>query len=61
MLPVQEDNEDPEAKEKKESARSRHRAWRKVLLDGLDLLFELSQAAATADPANAELAHDCQV
>ena len=37
---------DPRVKEKRELARSRTRAWRKVLLDGLDLQSELTAAAA---------------
>ena len=44
---AQEDT-DPEMKEKREQARSRSRAWRKVLLDGLDLQTELTAAAAQA-------------
>ena len=39
---------DPEMKEKREQARNRSRAWRKVLLDGLDLQTELTAAAALA-------------
>ena len=38
----------PEMKEKREQARSRSRAWRKVLLDGLDLQIELTVTAAQA-------------
>ena len=46
-LEMQEDA-DPEMKEKREQARSRSRAWRKVLLDGLDLQIELTVTAAQA-------------
>ena len=48
-------------KDKREGARGRHRAWRKVLLDGLDLLLELIQTAAGAQLEDTELAQDCQV
>lgn len=61
LLPVQDDAEDPELKEKREVARARHRAWRKVLLDGLDLFSELTQAAANASPGDIELEQDRQV
>lgn len=61
MCVRQEEEEDPEVKERKENARGRHRAWRKILLDGLDLLFELTQAAASANPADTELSQGCQV
>ena len=57
----QEETEDPEVKEKREGARGRHRAWRKVLLDGLDLLLELTQTAAGARLEDTELAQDCHV
>lgn len=40
-----EEEADPAVKEKREQARSRSRAWRKVLLDGLDLQSELTAAA----------------
>ena len=47
-VPDQDMQEDanPEMKEKREQARNRSRAWRKVLLDGLDLQTELTAAAA---------------
>ena len=62
----QEDEVSHEVREKKEQARSRSRAWRKVLLDGLDLLAELTAAAAAAafaagDSDRLDLALDCQV
>ncbi|KAL0028145.1 hypothetical protein WJX77_009970 [Trebouxia sp. C0004] len=58
----QEEEVSHEVKEKKEQARSRSRAWRKVLLDGLDLLAELTAAAAAADDSeHSDLAQDCQV
>ena len=44
----QEEEVSHEVREKKEQARSRSRAWRKVFLDGLDLLAELTAAAAAA-------------
>lgn len=47
---------DPEAKEKREQARNRTRAWRKVLLDGLDLQAELTAAAAAAGQPDSDLA-----
>ena len=46
----------PETKEKKEQARNRTRAWRKVLLDGLDLQAELTAAAASAGQADSDVA-----
>lgn len=52
---AQEDT-DPEMKEKREQARSRSRAWRKVLLDGLDLQTELTAAAAQALHSDSSLA-----
>ena len=61
LLPVQDDAEDAEVKEKREGARARHRAWRKVLLDGLDLVSELTRAASNASPGDEELEQDCQV
>ena len=51
-----EEDEDAEAKEKREQARNRTRAWRKVLLDGLDLQAELTAAAATAGHPDSDLA-----
>ena len=61
----QEEEVSHELKEKKEQARSRSRAWRKVLLDSLDLLAELTAAAAAAaaidDSDHLDLAQDCQV
>jgi len=51
----------PEVKEKQEHARARVRAWRKVLLDGLDLLAELTAAAAADDPEDLECAQESQV
>lgn len=45
-----------EVKEKREQARSRSRAWRKVLLDGLDLQAELTAAAAAAGQPDSDLA-----
>ena len=50
---VQEEEVSHEVREKKEQARSRSRAWRKVFLDGLDLLAELTAAAAAAAAATA--------
>ena len=44
----QEEEVSHEVREKKEQARGRSRAWRKVFLDGLDLLAELTAAAAAA-------------
>lgn len=61
----QEDEVSHAVREKKEQARSRTRAWRKVLLDGLDLLVELTAAAAAAaavdDSDHSDLVQDCQV
>lgn len=51
-----EEIQDSEAKEKREQARSRTRAWRKVLLDGLDLQAELTAAAAAAGLPDCDLA-----
>jgi len=62
----QEEEVSHEAREKKEQARSRSRAWRKIFLDGLDLLAELTAAAAAAaaiadDSDSLDLALECQV
>ena len=61
---TEEEGVSPEVKEQKEQARNRVRAWRKVLLDGLDLLVELTAAAASADESDAseefDLAQECQ-
>jgi len=62
----QEEEMSHEVKEKKEQARSRSRAWRKVFQDGLDLLAELTAVAAAAaaaagDSDSLDLALDCQV
>ena len=57
----QEEDVSPEVKEKREHARTRSRAWKKVLLDGLDLQAELTAAAAAADPDDPRLAQKCKV
>lgn len=57
----QEEEVSPEVKEKREHARTRSRAWKKVLLDGLDLQAELTAAAAAADPDDPRLAQKCKV
>lgn len=57
----QEEDVSPEVKEKGEHARTRSRAWKKVLLDGLDLQAELTAAAAAADPDDPRLAQKCKV
>lgn len=49
-----EEDVNPEMKEKKEHARTRTRAWRKILLDGLDLQAELTAGAATAGQPDSE-------
>ena len=57
-VPDQDMQEDanPDMKEKREQARNRSRAWRKVLLDGLDLQTELTAAAAQALHSDSALA-----
>ena len=62
----QEEEVSHKLREKKEHARSRSRAWRKVFLDGLDLLAELTAAAAAGaatagDSDSLDLARECQV
>ncbi len=61
----QEEEVSHEVREKKEQARSRSRAWRKVFLDGLDLLGELTTVAAAAaaagDSDRLDLELECQV
>ncbi len=62
----QEEEVSHEVREKKEQARSRSRAWRKIFLDGLDLLAELTTVAAAAaatagDSDCSDLALECQV
>ena len=52
---------DVEMKEKKEQARHRLRAWRKVLLDGLDLLTEMMCAAVDYDPDDSSDLQECKV